>query len=386
MGTPLANLINFIHSTPPVYLTSASEVLNEAAKRTHVLSRFIEGKDMSEMVQGGAKIKDVIMLDKASTYTHIHPNDTVTWQMPQVTTRQEASWRISLDHLSFTDHEIEFNMIEGLSESAQIAEYKRLKDILYKRMWTSMVDGMEDDLWAKPHGLTADMEDAAGKLPYSIPAFVNEETYGLPSGWTTKMGINPTLEARWRPTLLRYDWTDPDDSDGDGDGLFDMFEKALLSVNWKAPKLPQGAKYFDSTPESRQRFIACSMNGMLLVKRLLRDSNDLLPSRQDPAYLYPQFGGIDLVHVDSLATAQLYAASGSTYNTETASATTTPGNRFYFLHGEYIKPVMHKRLYFRMKKIPVANTQPYVNVIPCDTAWNLFARSLQRLALVSPGG
>ena len=84
--------------------------------------------------------------------------------------------------------------------TARFHQYKRLKRIKEQRMWTSTLNGMEAQLFAVP--VVANMETNTGTEPYSIPAFVNEETAGLFNNytsspgvdWATVEGINPDTD------------------------------------------------------------------------------------------------------------------------------------------------------------------------------------------------
>lgn len=388
-GTPLANFTDFMKVTGPSYLTSAEDVLNEAAQNTYVLDQFIGGRDKSEMIQGGSKIKDVIMTDEASTYDHYEPNATFTWQNPQTAVEIEAPWRFSIDHMSWTDQEIELNVPDGLTKEAQKVVYKRLKKLKEQRMWTSMINGIENDLWADAANLQGRMESSPATggvgLPYSIPAFINEKTYGIPTGWTTVMTVNPTTESRWRPQLSQYDYADPNDNDGGNNGIINGFEDMAGKLLWVAPKIKQAANAnFEKTADPCRRFIACSRQGSDAYRRALRANNDSTPSKQDAAYLSPMFGGIPLMQISKLETATIYDGASSTRVSELSAS--TPGWRYYFLDGKYLKPVIHSRRFF-YKKPPASHpNQPYTTVQPTDCWWNLWCHSRQRLGLVAPGG
>ena len=139
-GTALANFNDFMKVTGPRYLSSAEEVINEAVKNTYILGRFLKGKGMDVSIQGGKTINDSVMFDEASTYDHYKPNATFSWSNPQTITDLEINWRFSVDHMSWTDQEIELNVSEGLSRDAQKVAYKRLKRIKEMRLWTSFLN------------------------------------------------------------------------------------------------------------------------------------------------------------------------------------------------------------------------------------------------------
>ena len=382
-GTALANFNDFMKVTGPRYLTSAEDVINEAVKNTYILGRFLRGKGMDTSVQSGKTINDSIFFDESSTYDHYKPNATFSWSNPQVISDLEINWRFSVDHMSWTDQEVELNVPGGLSVSAQKVAYKKLKRIKEMRLWTSFLNGMENDLWAQANGNAAEMETNTGSLPYSIPAFISEHdgttgtTYVPWTSDTTIQGINPANESKWRNQVSRYDYDDPDDSDGDQDGLLDKFDEMFLKVQFIPPATKQ--EYFEKDNLNRQ-FICCSRSGINLYKRMLRDANDSLVSKQDPAYNMPQYSGIDLVYVGSLDSATINGTTPSA----SESGATPDGHRYWWLNGNYMTPIYHARRYME-KHDPMRHpNQPFTTVQPVDCWWNLFCNSRQRQGIIAP--
>jgi len=380
-GTALANFNDFMKVTGPRYLSSAEEVINEAVKNTYILGRFLKGKGMDTSVQSGKTINDSIFFDESSTYDHYQPNATFSWSNPQVINDLEINWRFSVDHMSWTDQEIELNISGGLSRDAQKTAYKRLKRIKEMRLWTSFLNGMEADLWAGAYTNSSAMESSTGTLPYSIGSFISENTsvyHSFNTGdETTVMGLTPSSESKWRNQLSTYDYDDPDDSDGDQDGLLDKFDEMFLKVQFIPPSTKQ--EYFEKDNLNRQ-FICCSRSGLNLYKRMLRDSNDTLVSKQDPAYNMPQYSGIDLVYVATLD----YAAINGTTANATESAATPDGYRYWWLNGNYITPVYHARRYMEKHEPMRHPNQPFTTVQPVDCWWNLFCNSRQRQGIIAP--
>jgi len=182
MASALSTFTDFIDTTGPSFLTSAEDVVNEACKNNYLLRRFLRGQGPSETVQGGSSIKDTIMFDEESTFQYYEPNQTFTWENPQVVENWEIQWRFCVDHMAYTDAEVELNVGTGMSRAARHTAYKRLKRIKEQRLWTSILNGMEDALFSIPSNSA--MEATTGTKPYSIPAFLNEETNGLYSGFS----------------------------------------------------------------------------------------------------------------------------------------------------------------------------------------------------------
>ena len=408
---------DFMQTTGPAYLKSADAVINEAVKNNYVLSRLLKEKASETLIQAGSSIKDTIVFDDASTYQKYQPNDTFTWSNPQVTDTLTANWRFSMDYMTWTDQEIELN--EG---DAKVM-YKRVKRIKEMRMWTSMLNGMENDLWATSANNSGNMEGSSGKEPYSLPAFITEKLNtvttlgdrgGAPIGFTTVLGIDPTVDARWSNQVSFYGSNlgrnDLPVSVNMGSnhnagtrtfgGLFPAFDDMYLKVQFKAPLTQK--QYFDETNFQRQ-MILCSRLGINNYKRALRDSNQLLVSAEDSAYMTPTFSGIPLEYCANLDDAAIFpsASSGSTIanslagrngaslsttftNTETAASTIDKGARYWFVNGQYLTPIFHSTRYMKKHDVMRHPNQPFTWVQPVDCWWNLFCNSRQRHGIVAP--
>lgn len=410
---------DFMQTTGPAYLKSADAVINEAVKNNYVLSRLLKEKASETLIQAGSSIKDTIVFDDASTYQKYQPNDTFTWSNPQVTDTLSASWRFSMDYMTWTDQEIELN--EG---DAKVM-YKRLKRIKEMRMWTSMLNGMENDLWATSANNSGNMESASGKEPYSLPSFITEKLNsvttlgdrgGAPIGFTTVLGIDPTVDARWSNQVSFYVSNGTGSSQNDATqsvtmsnhnagtrtfgGLFTAFDDMYLKVQFKAPLTQK--QYFDDTNFQRQ-MILCSRLGINNYKRALRQSNQLLVSAEDSAYMTPTFSGIPLEYCANLDDAAIFpsASSGTTVantlsgrngatlsstftNTETAASTIDKGARYWFVNGQYLTPIFHSTRYMKKHDVMRHPNQPFTWVQPVDCWWNLFCNSRQRHGIVAP--
>jgi hypothetical protein len=410
---------DFMQTTGPAYLKSADAVINEAVKNNYVLSRLLKEKASETLIQAGSSIKDTIVFDDASTYQKYQPNDTFTWSNPQVTDTLSASWRFSMDYMTWTDQEIELN--EG---DAKVM-YKRVKRIKEMRMWTSMLNGMENDLWATSANNSSNMESAGGKEPYSLPAFITEKLNsvttlgdrgGAPIGFTTVLGIDPTVDARWSNQVSFYAANGTGSSQNDlpasvtmsnhnagtrtFGGLFTAFDDMYLKVQFKAPLTQK--QYFDDTNFQRQ-MILCSRLGINNYKRALRASNQLLVSAEDSAYMTPTFSGIPLEYCSNLDDAAIFpsASSGSSINntlsgrngatlsttftnTETAASTIDKGARYWFVNGQYLTPIFHSTRYMKKHDVMRHPNQPFTWVQPVDCWWNLFCNSRQRHGIVAP--
>lgn len=434
---------DFMTATGPSYLTSADQVINEAVKNTYAFSRLLKGKSAEQTIQGGTEIRDVIMFDDSRTYDHYQPNDTFTWRNPQVTDYVRAPWRFHIDHMSWTDAEVELNTGET-SASTKVA-YKRLKRIKEQRMWTSMLNGFEEDLWAVPS--VTQMEDETGRLPYSLPYFLSEigQQFGGVLGLrgtapytatsnsaTTVMRISPFSENRWTNILQLYrnsasginpsnanfgDISNPSLSANtqfnqnnasastaiDVTNLFSAFDLMMMRLKYEAPATRQ--QYFENDVLNRQMILS-SRAGVQQYRNALRLSNDTLVSYQDAAYASPAYAGIDVTYCSDLDTAAIYPAvtggiantlagynsaanangawTNAVFDTESGANTVTKGPRYYFVNGNYLTPIFHSKRYFKQHEVLRHPNQPFTYVQPVDCWSNLFCNSRQRHGIVCP--
>jgi hypothetical protein len=374
MASALSTFTDFIDTTGPSFLTSAEDVVNEACKNNYLLRRFLRGQGPSETVQGGSSIKDTIMFDEESTFQYYEPNQTFTWENPQVVENWEIQWRFCVDHMAYTDAEVELNVGTGMSRAARHTAYKRLKRIKEQRLWTSILNGMEDALFSIPSN--GAMEATTGTKPYSIPAFLNEETNGLYSGFTSVQGLAPATYSKWVPQQKTYGSTDVDNADN----IISKMDELFLDVQFTPP--PSHQEYFDD-PSLNAMFIACSKAGQRIYTQLLRSSQDtfVTASRQDPAYQSPKYAGIDLVHAPKL---DEYA--GYTGGTKTELTATDKGPRYYFINGNYMKFVFHTTRYMYQHPAMRHPNQPFTTIVPVDSWYNFVCRSRQRQGILSPTG
>lgn len=365
MATSIRNFLDFMDATGPVYLTGPDVLINEAVKRNYLFGDLVREKNQA--IQGGKEIKDVLMLDDSSTFQYYQPNETFTYSNPQVLSDITANWRFSMDHMTFTDAEIELNVGGGLTREATKTVYKDLKRSKEQRMVTSMVNGMEEGLFKPTQGTSFnDMESSTGKTPYSIPAFITENCVqttldgggaaGLRGGMpicsdtssggavggtnTTILGIAPGSNKRWTNEVVFYDATaalgintagtqigasaatfnqqknviNPtasgtkpvnDFSAVNVFGFLNSFDEMFLRLQFRPPASFE--QYFENIVFNRQK-ILCSREGVNLYKQALRSENDRLVSPTDAAYNNPAYSGIPLTYCAELDSAKIFPA------------------------------------------------------------------------------
>lgn len=365
MATSIRNFLDFMDATGPVYLTGPDVLINEAVKRNYLFGDLIREKNQA--IQGGKEIKDVLILDDSSTFQYYQPNETFSYSNPQVLSDITANWRFAMDHMTFTDAEIELNVGGGLSREATKTVYKDLKRAKEQRMVTSMVNGYEDALFKPTQGTNfADMESATGKTPYSIPAFITENCVqteldgggaaglrggmpitstttegGAPGANTTILGIAPGDNDRWTNEVVFYDATAAlgissgaigagtasfnkakrvqDNTSANSAlsanlaindftavnvyGFLNSFDEMYLRLQFRPPASYE--QYFENVVFNRQK-ILCSREGLNLYKQALRSENDRTFAPQDVAYNAPTYSGVPLTYVAQLDSANIF--------------------------------------------------------------------------------
>jgi hypothetical protein len=201
-GIPVTSYTDFALATGPFTLTSADEVINEAAKQKTMFKYCLKGRKAADVVQGGEFIQDLIQLRDKATAENYNPGDSGTPTQPQTRNLQTEYWRWSRDHMAWQDEVVELNASQ-LSASARFDKYKDYKRGLNQDFWTSYLNYMDSKHWANPHGASnyAAMEGAAGTEQKSIPAYINEDTTNYaPNGWTNIHGIAAST-ANYRPQV-----------------------------------------------------------------------------------------------------------------------------------------------------------------------------------------
>lgn len=388
-GIGIEQFNDFMNTTGVAVLGSAKDVINETQKNTYIYGRMLRGGGMSKTLKGGKKIRDYLMMNEKSTRRHIGVAPELTWENPQTSVYHEIPWRYTIDHISWTDQEIEQNdNTEYMSDDGWFHMFKELKHLKWERLWSSWYNGCEDDTFATPS--KANMEDEAGRVPYSIPCFVNEMSNGLYTAavtgtWTTKAGLSPTsgdANGKWDNVRETYAKDPALLSVGvDWDG-FKALSRAVHRTGFQ-PLPGKGGSF--SEPETNPQFIATSIGGITNYEIALRRSNDRLVSAQDPHYAYPQFAGIDLIWVSNLDTAILHPSSDTGgLGTYDGANTTARGARYFGINPKYLFPVLHARYYAKVGKVRNHPNQEGANIQTIQQWHNLFPRSLRRQFCVYP--
>ncbi|UCC71262.1 MAG: hypothetical protein JSV86_12815 [Gemmatimonadota bacterium] len=386
-GTPLEEFTTLMASQGPAWMSGVDSLVNEAVRRRYTQARIMAGKDMLEYVQGGDELTDTIYLTEKSTYERYNPNVRGTYPNVQTGTTMTVPWAFAKATVSWTKQEVGLNK-DTTNAKARAQKYKSLMYQKHQNLWTSVCNGLEDELWATPNN--SEMESATptgARQPLSIPAIVNEHTSTIPldvdlTAWTTVQGINVSNEANWRNAQQTYTFTSA--SALGAAGIFAPMSKLLYSVSFD--KLPKNPEYSDKY--TSPHVILCSLNGIANYEFALRSNQDEFrgigkTSGQDPDYNAPTFRNVPLSYIDSLDSADLYTDGSALVDEESSTVT---GPRYYFINGEYLNFVWHSENYCVLEKpvnlTAVGQHATWVQVVDC---WNnLFARSRKRHGILYP--
>lgn len=388
----IVSFADWAEATGPLLLTGPDKFVNAAQLQNYSWSRFVRGKEFSEVVQGGSEIRDEVMLDEANTFSMYQPNDPQTPTMPQVLTRWSSPWRFAVDSYSWTEEEEALNAGSSYTEDARFQQYKSLLTKLEMRVQTSIANGMETKWWAAPQSTT--MEAAAGKEPYSIPAFVNESTTGLftqnlaatTNDFTTLEQIAPTgSKTKWKNRIVGYNSSAVKPTSGDRN-IINAMDDAYLQLNFRPPAGKEA--YFEPNTWNS---IACftSRKGMMVMTDLLRQGQDWYTMRENPdaAFTGPTYGGMELVYVPALDAAAVYkhstANSGLVAEGDTNAAGRGP--RYYLLNAKYLKTVFHKDKYFVRKPPMSPFNQPFTKTVYINSYFNNVCTARHVHAIITPG-
>lgn len=354
---------DFLVGTKTHKITSPTDILNEAVKRTYFLAEMVKGKDVGEIVRTGQSIKDTIQLHDGGSFQFYSPHARLDPIDVDTLQDVEIGWRFACTHYAYSDEIIGLN--EGNGEDVYVSLKKKYRQQAMTDLW----NGMEEALWAVPNAASMEAGSGTDPVSYSIWALVNDQANGLASGFTTKFGINPTTEDRWRPNLATYDAGNLGD---ETNGLFAAFDEMWLECRFEAPDTKED--YFEND-RLRKMKIVTNKDGMKKYRQQLRAANDRLVSPQDPAYNAPVYSGIPVKYVAQLDSALL----------DSGSAWAAGEPRFLWLNLEYLFPIWHAKGY--MEQVGPKDggmNQPFSSAVFYRTWFNLFARSLQRHGCIYP--
>ena len=361
---------DFLKTTDQKVITPTTEILNEAVRQTYMYSSMLRGKRAGQILQGGSSLTDRVQFEDNGSFMFYTSGQELNPTTKQTLRTVTFNWRFSKADYSWNDEEVDLN------EGDYKVQYKELKLSYEQGAYTSMVNGMEDALWAVPNADV--MEDNDGSDAYSIPAFFDElgSTFHWP-GFTNIGGLDPGIETRWRNQTQRYDPLQLDDED---EGLLTAFDRMWLKVKFDAPDT--ASRYFEDDNLNAMKIVT-NLNGHTMYKARLRAGNDRFISPQDPAYNAPTYQGVPLKYIEALNDALL--DQNALANSSVSQAWQDGEPRFMFINCKYLYPIFHSKR-FMSKKGPIDGgvNMPFSHAVYFRSYYNLFCRSRQRQGIISP--
>lgn len=390
-GVALSNFLDFVEGTTSTYVNGPMGLVMEAVKNTYWFGRLIQGqRSKKKMISGGANIRhSMVFQDSGSLETYL-PGGNHIWNNPQRLKRIQVEWRYAMAHMSWVEQEIINNEIVAYGDDeARFCEFVNIRNEKEAICWGSIWNGLENLLWQVP--FPADMEDADGTEPNSIPMHINEGTTGLfnpitSTAFTTKQGLAPgaaSLAGRYQPQTQTYTTTTVNDPGN----IVSAFDNIAEKLTFEQP--PTMQQYWED-PRYNKQMIVTTRRGRAIYKQLLRASQDhFVAGPQDPAYPDPQYFGIPIQRASTLEGLALYSNNAGTALLDEftdAGGTAGRGPRFYFINAEYLYPVFHARRYFHKYEVTKHHNVPDTWVLPIAIWFNTICTSYQRQGIVSPSG
>lgn len=397
MVTALDPFSMFMLTTGPAFLKDEESIINAVVHNSYLLPRFMEGKEMSLLLQGGTKIQDILYLEEQSSAEWYAANkQDFDYADEQVGTAWEQNWRFLKNSTSWTDHEV--GLQGGDSTMAGMVghfhRFKRIQRLKYMNLWTTQVHKQEDSLLTQPH--REQMEVGSGLWPMSLPAMITGrnsagENVGLPnqgsstSAWTTVQGIDPTAVTRWRNQVATGSWATTASA---GALIPENVWTSMRELHSKCrfERLPRFGSY--SNPTRSPSFYMVSLWGLICVESAMRNPQDLfLAGRQDPAWPAPMFHGVPFVYISNLNGAVIYNSYANTttfVSEEDTTGANTKQPRVWAINGAVINQVLHRdRVIHRLAPFS-PDRKPFTKVMVTDTWCNNVIQNRRECGLLQP--
>jgi hypothetical protein len=381
---------SFVLDTGPNLMTGPGARHAAVSRLNYETQGFLaRGKPMSRVVKGGQYLTDQLLLSLTPRAENIGILDSTTPAITETGVMASAYWRIMRTHIAWDERIRALNAGGSVGTDGGFQTYKTMKDNDYQEMNIDLANKIDDNLWAQP--ISADMEGASGKNPYSIPALVNEFTNGLPNttatgttAWTILKGMTAATTtgfSNYAPQRFSYNNVNV----ASPSNLIAAFDLAYEKLNFKAP--PTNKQYFDDNSGllPAQMFIACSPEGTVKLKQLCRNSQDRWDTPSDAYGGRPTYAGVPVVSVALLTTASIYPTGTSgAYGSETSTSNTNAGPRYFLINSNDLDLVVKEDWFMRPSDPQSQYGNPNRIAIFFETMSNLWARKRRTHGIVYP--
>lgn len=413
-GVPFGTaVIDSYKITGPARISKPTDFINEAQDPSQVLGFHIAGMSDQDMLRGGKSLSEWPMTSTGDTTQETLPGTDRSWNMPNVLEELTENFRMVEDALVWNQIIRDLNMGTGgggLSYE-QIKSDKAREEI---RVATAFSNKLEAQYFAEP-SLTAMTGTTVSSIkPTSIFCGLNEyggpttvsgaiadstdprfpAGTGLPSGWTTLHGVNPTTSKWHRAWQIPYDDVGPTTSVAapGAHNLLRAFYRAFECVRF-TPILWKGgqASTTNNAVNNRDYFIPCSRNGMALIRTLVQTAqNHFRLDPQDPYYPNPVIAGVPFMHATGMDVAKVYPTSGTTAPAEGAgvaewdTASANAGPRFPLVSRRWYRQFFHNKYWFHMWPAQTPDRQHDNVVIPVTCLHQRMFLGRRKMAFIYP--
>lgn len=348
------------------------EFLVEAVSQSYTLSLFMGNRGVEKLTQGGQGITDFIQVADNNSFGFYGVGDSHTPVAADTLKAITLAWKNAECNYGWEAEEMELN-------EDDIDKFLNLDEAYRSGAIMAQVNGTEASLWTNP--ATADMEAATGKIPYSIPCFINEFSNTVPTGFSTVMTLSPSANARWRNQKVAYtaaNLRSPGASDGLILGLMNLCEL----TNFKLVDFAKSRSLQEKQKLDRMGIVT-NLDGKIQLQAAMYNANDRTFAVNDAGNKTLQYNGYPVEQVTALATAAIYGSTLAASHSSGVAATGYP--RYYCLNGEYLYPIFHSK-HFMEPSEPIhgGSSRPRSWVQYFWTKQNLWCRSRQRLGILYP--
>jgi hypothetical protein len=338
--------------------------IHNLAQRQSTLVGLMMSREEADMMVSGSPEKWTLLTKTSGNTTRRNPKDPLSIDRDHGAVKAQVALRIFATPLP---------MVEWEHDMAEVDEnrFASLVDSEFASQGTDHINTIDDDLLAVPDSAMENVNDQSAPM-HSLPTLLCPDANGLPSGFTTMMGVNPSNvpNGKWRPVVKTY--ADAFDVDaGAVEALCAAFDEIKFDkIAKNAARLQQR----ETTPS--ECGIITGYKGKSLIRRYNARNNDQhgLELAKDGSTIR----GIPLICISSLDTKLL------DYRTSYTTAYPDDEPVFYLPNFKDIHLIGHRKHFFRHVTKDMGARQYDVDVDILESWVNVRARRRDTSAVVCP--
>lgn len=396
--------------TGPARILKPTDFINEAQDPSQILGFHMAGMSEEDMIRGGRSFSEFPITSTGDTAQETIPGQDRSWSTPNVLEELTENFRMVEDAMVWN------RIIRDLNEGTGGGglSYERIKSDQAReeiRCATSISNKLEAQYFREPSLTAMTGTTASSVAPISLFCGLNEyggptavmgaiadtdprfpAAAGLPSGWITLHGVNPTTSKWHRAWQIPYDDVGPTTSvtAPGAHNLLRAFYRAFQCVRF-TPILWKGgmASTTNNAVRNPDYMIPCSRQGMALIQTLVQTAqNHFRMDPQDPYYPNPTIAGVPFLHATGMDVAAVYPTSGTTAPAEGAGAlegaADNKGPRFPLVSRRWFRQFFHNKYWFYMWPAQVPDRQHDNVVIPITCLHQRMFLGRRKMAFVYP--